>query len=150
MLFFAAWAIATLFVGAEVKGARRWIVLAGLNIQPSEFLKPLFVVTIAWLFSLGQQDRSLPVIPLSTILLLMRDTGARVHLCRLSSAESVNMVREDPLVRQMNHFVKVIQGHEQPRVSVQDGLLNLQVTEAIQHAAETGALVTLPPLPAMA
>src|SRR5689334_21782315 len=26
--------------GAEIKGARRWIVLFGLNIQPSEFLKP--------------------------------------------------------------------------------------------------------------
>ena len=43
----------------------------------------------------------LPAIPvtaetvaLSTILLLTRETGARVHLCRLSSAEAVNMVRE--------------------------------------------------------
>ncbi|HEX4555397.1 MAG TPA: FtsW/RodA/SpoVE family cell cycle protein, partial [Xanthobacteraceae bacterium] len=30
----------TPFIGAEVKGARRWIVLLGVNIQPSEFLKP--------------------------------------------------------------------------------------------------------------
>jgi dihydroorotase len=30
---------------------------------------------------------------LATILLLARETGARVHLCRLSSAEAVNMVR---------------------------------------------------------
>jgi dihydroorotase len=43
----------------------------------------------------------LPAIPvcaetvaLSTILLLVRETGARVHLCRLSSAEAVEMVRE--------------------------------------------------------
>ena len=43
--------VATLFVGAEVKGARRWIVLAGINIQPSEFLKPSFVVLISWLFA---------------------------------------------------------------------------------------------------
>ena len=42
--------IATLFIGAEIKGARRWIVIAGINIQPSEFLKPAFVVLIAWLF----------------------------------------------------------------------------------------------------
>src|SRR5215813_1527975 len=41
---------ATLAFGAEVKGARRWIVLAGINIQPSEFLKPAFVILIAWLF----------------------------------------------------------------------------------------------------
>jgi dihydroorotase len=43
----------------------------------------------------------LPAIPvtaetvaLSTILLLTQATGARVHFCRLSSAEAVNMVRE--------------------------------------------------------
>src|SRR5512145_2586531 len=35
---------ATLVFGAEVKGSRRWIVLAGINIQPSEFLKPAFVI----------------------------------------------------------------------------------------------------------
>ncbi|MGA8991922.1 MAG: FtsW/RodA/SpoVE family cell cycle protein, partial [Rhodoplanes sp.] len=29
---------ATLHYGAEVKGARRWLVLAGVNVQPSEFL----------------------------------------------------------------------------------------------------------------
>src|SRR6185503_6575038 len=42
--------VATLFFGAEVKGARRWIVILGVNIQPSEFVKPSFVVLIAWLF----------------------------------------------------------------------------------------------------
>ena len=43
----------------------------------------------------------LPTIPviaetvaLSTILLLARDTGARVHVCRLSSADGVDMVRQ--------------------------------------------------------
>jgi dihydroorotase len=40
---------------------------------------------------------SIPVcaetIALSVILLLARETGARVHLCRLSSAEGINMVR---------------------------------------------------------
>ena len=33
-------------------------------------------------------------IALSTILLLARETGAKVHLCRLSSAEGVDMVRQ--------------------------------------------------------
>ena len=46
-----AMVIATLFVGAEVKGARRWMVLLGVNIQPSEFLKPAFVILVAWLFA---------------------------------------------------------------------------------------------------
>ena len=30
-----------------MKGARRWIVLAGVNIQPSEFVKPAFVILIS-------------------------------------------------------------------------------------------------------
>src|SRR5439155_4602942 len=32
--------VATPFFGAEIKGARRWLVILGINIQPSEFLKP--------------------------------------------------------------------------------------------------------------
>ena len=39
------------FVGDEVKGARRWISIAGFSVQPSEFVKPAFVVMIAWFFS---------------------------------------------------------------------------------------------------
>jgi cell division protein FtsW len=56
----------TLLYGAEVKGARRWIVLLGVNIQPSEFLKPAFVILIAWLF--GESARR-PEMPANTIAL---------------------------------------------------------------------------------
>ena len=45
---------ATLAVGAEIKGARRWISLPGLSLQPSEFLKPCFAVVAAWLMAQGQ------------------------------------------------------------------------------------------------
>jgi cell division protein FtsW len=41
----------TLVVGAEIKGARRWIAFAGLSLQPSEFIKPCFGVFTAWMFS---------------------------------------------------------------------------------------------------
>jgi cell division protein FtsW len=41
----------TLVVGAEIKGARRWINLPLLSLQPSEFVKPTFAVVAAWLFS---------------------------------------------------------------------------------------------------
>jgi len=41
----------TLVVGGEIKGARRWINLPGLSLQPSEFVKPSFAVVAAWLFS---------------------------------------------------------------------------------------------------
>src|SRR5438045_464954 len=57
---------ATLQFGAEVKGARRWIVLLGINIQPSEFLKPAFVILIAWLF--GESARR-PEMPANTFAL---------------------------------------------------------------------------------
>jgi cell division protein FtsW len=42
---------ATFIVGIEIKGARRWINLPGLSLQPSEFVKPTFAVVAAWLFS---------------------------------------------------------------------------------------------------
>jgi cell division protein FtsW len=42
---------ATLVVGMEIKGARRWINVGGLGIQPSELVKPTFAVVAAWLFA---------------------------------------------------------------------------------------------------
>jgi cell division protein FtsW len=42
---------ATFVIGVEIKGARRWINLPGLSLQPSEFVKPTFAVVAAWLFS---------------------------------------------------------------------------------------------------
>src|SRR5258707_10539085 len=33
-------------------------------------------------------------VALSTILLLVRETGARVHLCRLSTADGIDMIRQ--------------------------------------------------------
>jgi cell division protein FtsW len=50
-----AFTAATLVVGAEIKGARRWISLPGMSLQPSEFLKPCFAVLAAWLFAEGQR-----------------------------------------------------------------------------------------------
>src|ERR1700730_6365654 len=41
----------TFVIGVEIKGARRWINLPGLSVQPSEFVKPTFAVVAAWLFS---------------------------------------------------------------------------------------------------
>lgn len=49
-----------LFFGQEVKGARRWITIAGISIQPSEFMKPAFVVVCAWLFSEHARQPEIP------------------------------------------------------------------------------------------
>ena len=51
--------IAVPLIGAERNGAVRWIDLKFTLVQPSEFLKPLFVVSIAWLLSMKQRDASL-------------------------------------------------------------------------------------------
>ncbi len=47
---------ATLVAGVEIKGARRWIALPGLSLQPSEFLKPCFAVVSAWLIAEGRRS----------------------------------------------------------------------------------------------
>ncbi|NJC32648.1 cell division protein FtsW [Sphingomonas jejuensis] len=52
-------------IGVNVNGANRWLGMGFAQFQPSEFLKPVFVVSLAWLLSLKQQDASLPVVPLS-------------------------------------------------------------------------------------
>ena len=46
----------TLVTGSEIKGARRWLSLPGMSMQPSEFLKPLFAVVAAWLIAQGKRE----------------------------------------------------------------------------------------------
>ena len=45
---------ATLFVGVEIKGARRWLALPGMSLQPSEFLKPTLAIVCAMLLAQGK------------------------------------------------------------------------------------------------
>jgi cell division protein FtsW len=67
-LFFTGLLVLVPIFGPEVNGARRWLGVGFAQFQPSEFLKPLFIVTVAWLLSLKNQDEGLPVVPLSGIL----------------------------------------------------------------------------------
>ncbi|CEJ15385.1 Lipid II flippase FtsW [bacterium YEK0313] len=62
--------VATLFIGAEIKGARRWLNFAGVGLQPSEFLKPAFVVLAAWLFAESAKRPEMPANILAILLLL--------------------------------------------------------------------------------
>jgi cell division protein FtsW len=57
--------IVALLFGHEVKGSRRWI----FGIQPSEFLKPAFVILAAWAFSEGAKRKDLPGNLLALLLL---------------------------------------------------------------------------------
>jgi cell division protein FtsW len=55
--------------GPEIKGAHRWIMLGGIGVQPSEFVKPAFVVMAAWAFSEGAQRKDMPGAMLALLLL---------------------------------------------------------------------------------
>jgi cell division protein FtsW len=76
--------LVALVYGAEVKGARRWI----FGVQPSEFLKPAFVVLVAWAFSEGAKRRDLPgtlvavlLLPITVVpLILQPDFGQTLLL----------------------------------------------------------------------
>jgi cell division protein FtsW len=72
-----------IFVGPEIKGAKRWLQMGVVSLQPSEFVKPAFVVLTAWLFNESQKRRDLPGIELAialsgifaTLLVLQPDFG---------------------------------------------------------------------------
>lgn len=69
--------VLTLFFGVEIKGAKRWVNF-GVQIQPSELLKPMFVVFTAWLFEMQRRYKNFYGVWISialcafTCLLLLR------------------------------------------------------------------------------
>jgi len=65
--FFLILLIFVPIIGPQVNGARRWINIGVGQLQPSEFLKPFYVVSMAWLLSLRESDKSLPVFALSVL-----------------------------------------------------------------------------------
>lgn len=52
--------VLVLFIGEERNGAHRWLSVAGFSLQPSEFAKPLFALTSAWLLAIGLRDGRFP------------------------------------------------------------------------------------------
>ncbi len=79
----------TLSFGVSVKGASRWLLIGGLSVQPSEILKPAFVVVSAYLFARqrAQFDSkavlfSFSLLVLVSVLLIMQpDIGQMTLLC---------------------------------------------------------------------
>ncbi|WP_294253002.1 putative peptidoglycan glycosyltransferase FtsW [uncultured Sphingomonas sp.] len=73
-------------VGHEVNGAKRWISLGISDLQPSEFLKPLFIVSTAWILSFRAKDPELPVMivtgaitaMIAVLLMLQPDFGQTI------------------------------------------------------------------------
>ncbi len=54
LAIFTVLVMLTFVMGTEIKGARRWVNIGPLSVQPSEFLKPAFAVVGAWLFAAGR------------------------------------------------------------------------------------------------
>ena len=79
----------TPFVGVEVNGAKRWIGVGIAQFQPSEFLKPMFIVSVAWLLSLKAKDQELPTVLITGgatglvafLLMLQPDFGQTIIYC---------------------------------------------------------------------
>ena len=61
--------VAALLWGPEVKGAQRWINIGSLNLQPSELVKPGFVVITAWFLAERSRRPEMPGLVLSFALL---------------------------------------------------------------------------------
>ena len=72
-------------IGTNVNGAKRWLNI-GVSLQPSEFLKPAYAITMAWVLSWRIRDPNLPVIVItgaimllvSALLMLQPDFGSAV------------------------------------------------------------------------
>lgn len=63
--------VLTLIVGPEIKGATRWLPLGMFTLQPSEFLKPFFIVTTAWVLSAHFRQEDIPAKRVATALYLL-------------------------------------------------------------------------------
>ncbi|EHD14164.1 putative cell division protein ftsW [Commensalibacter intestini A911] len=50
----------TLVHGMDIKGAKRWIALPIMSLQPSEFLKPCFAILTAWLLTQWKKRLYIP------------------------------------------------------------------------------------------
>ena len=57
--------------GFEVKGAKRWLNLYGFTMQPSEFIKPFFIIVTAWILSIKYIEKTFPSFTLSLICYLI-------------------------------------------------------------------------------
>lgn len=62
--------VAILF-GTPIKGSTRWISLGSFSLQPSELVKPAFVVLAAWFFAEGQRRDDVPGTFFALVLFVM-------------------------------------------------------------------------------
>ena len=87
--------LATLIFGLEIKGATRWINVLGFSLQPSEFVKPFFAVSIAWMLSSSKSDDGIPGtwiaigiwLVVISLLLMQPDLGQTVVITAIGGVQ---------------------------------------------------------------
>ena len=80
--------VLVLLIGPEINGAQRWLRLGGLSFQPSEILKPAFIILTGWAFAEGQVRRDVPALSIAIgfyvlaalLLILQPDFGQTLLL----------------------------------------------------------------------
>jgi cell division protein FtsW len=50
----------TPLLGVEIKGAKRWLSVVGFSFQPSEFVKPVLTVLVAWMLAESKKSKGFP------------------------------------------------------------------------------------------
>ena len=68
---------------SDIKGAKRWIEVFGQSLQPSEFIKPFFIIINAWLLTIWKSTQKnkflilsiLSILSIDIMLLLQPDLG---------------------------------------------------------------------------
>lgn len=68
MALFLALLFLVPIMGTTVNGAQRWVGSGLFRLQPSEFLKPMFAVSLGWIVAQRLHDPRLPVVSLSVVL----------------------------------------------------------------------------------
>ena len=83
------------FMGIEINGATRWLMIGGNSVQPSEFAKPIFAVVSAWFFCARFYTQNIPATAMSfclclifaSLFLIQPDLGQTVLLISIWGAQ---------------------------------------------------------------
>jgi predicted dehydrogenase len=127
---FANGAVGTAAVSDAVPAPWSWEISSGEN--------PMYPRQHENCYLLTGTDASL-ALPALDLWSYRKDRGWRAELSR----ERLQVRHEDPQVRQMRHFCRVVRGEEAPRITGADATRTLAATLAIHQSARSGTPVTL-------
>ncbi|RVT81839.1 Gfo/Idh/MocA family oxidoreductase [Rhodobacteraceae bacterium CCMM004] len=132
LVTFRSGALATLSVSDAIAAPWSWELTAREN--------PAYPATPESCYLIGGSEGALSLPDLR----VWRHTGAPDWWTPIS-ATTLIAGQSDPLVEQALHFARVIRGEEAPAVPAEAGLAALEVVEAVETSARTGAAVDIGP-----